>query len=264
MSDSFPTANQHNPLVYTEFAPMPVLFHNLLLCYPAVMEQKRLAAEAALEYVQNGMVVGLGTGSTADYFLLALGRAIRENRLRDIIGVPTSEQSARRARELGIPLVAMKDHPHPDVAVDGADEVDPQLNLIKGLGGALLREKIVEQNSRLLIVVADSSKSVPALGTKCPLPVEVAPFAHETHVEFFQDLGAVPQLRTNADGSPFVTDNGNFIYHCRFSRIEDPAALQAALKSRAGIVESGLFINIARIALIAGERDIEKRVRKPR
>ncbi len=211
-----------------------------------------------MKFIQNNMVVGLGTGSTADYFLLALGAAIRENRLRGIRGVPTSEQSARRARELGIPLATLSQCPHPDVAVDGADEVDPSLNLIKGLGGALLREKIVEENSRLLVVVADSSKVVAALGTKAPLPVEVAPFAHETHADFFRQLGATPELRRNADGSPFITDNGNFIYHCRFPRIDDPAALQTALKSRAGIVESGLFIGLAKIALIAAPDAVQQ------
>jgi ribose 5-phosphate isomerase A len=220
------------------------------------MNPKQLAAEAAMPFIKSGMVVGLGTGSTADYFLKALGDALAAGKLRDVRGVPTSVQSDRRARELGIPIVTLLDHPRPDVTVDGADEVDPQLNCIKGLGGALLREKIVAQATAQLIIVVDGSKAVQKLGTRSPLPVEVAPFMYQAHEPFLRSLGAEPVLRKNADGNPYVTDNGNYIYDCRFKAIEDPAGLQKKLKERAGIVESGLFINLAKLAIVADEKGV--------
>ena len=215
------------------------------------MNPKQLAAEAALPLVKSGMIVGLGTGSTADFFLKALGDALAAGKLKNIRGVPTSVQSDRRARELGIPLTTLAECPHPDITVDGADEVDPQLNLIKGLGGALLREKIVAQASKTLVIIADQSKTVSTLGTRCPLPVEVAPFCYEVHASFLKSLGADPVLRRNADGNPYVTDNGNYIFDSRFTAIADPAGLQRTLKDRAGIVESGLFIGLATTAFIA-------------
>jgi ribose 5-phosphate isomerase A len=221
------------------------------------MNPKQLAAEAALPLIESGMVVGLGTGSTADFFLTALGDAIAQGKLKRILGVPTSVQSDRRARELGIPLTTLAASPKPDVTVDGADEIDPHLNLIKGLGGALLREKIVAQASAKLVIIADASKSVPSLGSRCPLPVEVAPFSFETHAAFLKTLGADPVLRRNADGNPFVTDNGNYIYDCRFGSIADPVTLQKKLRDRAGIVESGLFIGLATMAFVANESGVK-------
>ncbi|HEX8912704.1 MAG TPA: ribose-5-phosphate isomerase RpiA, partial [Humisphaera sp.] len=187
------------------------------------MNPKQRAAEAALKYVESGMTVGLGTGTTADQFLQALGKAVQTGRLKDVRGVPTSVQSERRARQLGIPLADLH-AAGPDVTVDGADEIDPSLNLIKGLGGALLREKIVAQNSKQLVVIADASKVVERLGSRALLPVEVVPFAHETHVTFIRSLGGEAILRTTDGGAPFVTDNGNHIYDCRFAKgIADPA-----------------------------------------
>ncbi len=221
------------------------------------MNPKQLAAEAALPLVQSGMVVGLGTGSTADFFLKALGDSIHAGKLNDIRGVPTSVQSDRRARELGIPLATLAQCPRPDLTVDGADEIDPNLVLIKGLGGALLREKIVAQASTKLIIIVDGSKAVSALGSKSPLPVEVAPFAYETHAAFLRSLGSTPVLRRNVDGNPFITDNGNYIYDCRFTTIADPVALQKKLKERAGIVESGLFIGLATMAFIATDSGVK-------
>jgi len=227
------------------------------------MNPKQRAAEAALEFVKSGMVVGLGTGSTADFFLRALGAAIKDRHIKDVRGVPTSRQSERRGQELGIPLATLAQCPHPDVTIDGADEVDPNVDLIKGLGGALLREKIVAQNSAKLVIIADASKSVIKLGSKSMLPVEVAPFGHEIHEKFFQSLGAQPVLRRQQDNSVFITDNANYIYDCRFPQgIDNPAELERALKSRAGIVESGLFLKIATTALIAGEQQVERRDRK--
>ncbi len=221
------------------------------------MNPKQLAAEAALPLIESGMVVGLGTGSTADYLIKAVGDAIAQGKLKNVRGVPTSVQSDRRARELGIPLATLAECPNPDLTIDGADEIDPHLNLIKGLGGALLREKIVAQASGMLVIIADTSKTVEMLGMKSPLPVEVAPFCYETHATFLQSLGATPVLRRNADGNPYVTDNGNFIFDCRFASIPDPAGLQRQLKDRAGIVESGLFIGLAKIAFVADENGVK-------
>jgi ribose 5-phosphate isomerase A len=226
------------------------------------MNPKQRAAEAALSFVQRGMVLGLGTGSTADFFLKALATALKEKRLEDVRGVPTSRQSERRAQHLGIPLLTLTQCPRPDVTIDGADEVDPHVDLIKGLGGALLREKIVAQNSGKLVIIADASKSVSRLGSKSMLPVEVAQFGHEIQERFFQSLGATAILRRDADGAVFVTDNSNYIYDCRFPNgIDDPAELERTLKSRAGIVETGLFLGIASVAIIADEQQIEQRQR---
>ena len=221
------------------------------------MDPKQRAALAAVEMLASGMVVGLGTGSTAEYFIRALGEAIRSGRLKDIRGVPTSNRSAQLARELSIPLVSLAQVDQIDVDVDGADEIDPKLDLIKGLGGALLREKIIAQNSRRMIVIADESKRVDVLGSRAPLPVEVVQFEHEAQARFLRTLGCTPTLRTGADGKPFVTDNGNVLYDCRFARIQDAEALQAALKQRAGIVESGLFLHIADAAIIADADGVE-------
>lgn len=224
------------------------------------MNPKQRAAEAALQFVRNGMVVGLGTGSTADQFLQALAAALRSGALRDIRGVPTSRQSEARAQALGIPLATLAQCPSPDVTIDGADEVGPRLDLIKGLGGALLREKMVAQNSKQLVIIADASKSVTRLGTHSMLPVEVVQFAHEVQEPFVRSFGAVPTLRRGTGGEPFVTDNGNYIYDCRFAAgIDDPKHLEAALRSRAGIVETGLFLGIAKVALVADEDRVEER-----
>ena len=226
------------------------------------MNPKQRAAESALEFVQSGMIVGLGTGSTADFFLKALAAALKSGQFRDIRGVPTSRQSEKRAQELGIPLATLVDCPHPDVTIDGADEVSPNLDLIKGLGGALLREKIVAQNSKKLVIIADAGKAVEKLGTKSMLPVEVTPFGHEIQEAFFASLGATPVLRRTAAGEIFVTDNANYIYDLKFANgIDDPGKLEHALKSRAGIVETGLFLGIASVALVADENGVERRER---
>lgn len=226
------------------------------------MNPKQRAAETALSYIESGMVVGLGTGSTADHFLQALAAALRDGRLKDIRGVPTSRQAERRAQHLGIPVIPLTAATRPQVTVDGADEVDPNLELIKGLGGALLREKIVAQNSDKMVVIADASKAVSKLGTHSALPVEVVPFAYETHEAFIRALGAEPTVRRTPDGSPYVTDNGNHIYDCRFPNgIDDAPTLFATLHQRAGVVETGLFLGIAQVALIADEEHVEQRHR---
>jgi ribose 5-phosphate isomerase A len=226
------------------------------------MNPKQRAAEAAMAFVESGMVVGLGTGSTADFFLTALAAALKEGRVKDIRGVPTSRQSEWRAQQLKIPLATLAQAPHPDVTIDGADEVAPNIDLIKGLGGALLREKIVAQNSAKLVIIADVGKAVPRLGTKAMLPVEVTQFGHEIHEAFFRSLGAVPTLRRSPDGTAFVTDNGNYIYDCKFAGgIADAVALENALRRRAGVVETGLFLGIASVALIADAEKVERRER---
>jgi ribose 5-phosphate isomerase A len=228
------------------------------------MESKKRAAVAALAYVKSGMVVGLGTGSTSRHFHEALGSALREGRLRDVKGIPTSEWAADFAQQQGIPLTSLAQHPQPDVTVDGADEIDPRMNLIKGLGGALLREKIVAASSKQMVVIADSSKVVHMLGTTQPLPIEVTPFGHETHVGYFRSLGGEPTLRQNkTKGGVYVTDNANYIYDVRFpSGIADAVELESKLKQRPGVVETGLFIGIAAVALIADDERVEERVRR--
>lgn len=210
-----------------------------------------------MAYVQSGMIVGLGTGSTSDYFLQALGHALKEGKVSNIRAVPTSRKSEQRAQHLGIPLTTLAENPTIDVAVDGADEVTPDLGLIKGLGGALLREKIIAQAAKQFIVIADSAKRVDVLGTKSPLPVEVTQFSHEAHVPFFTRLGCVPTLRRTPEGNPFVTDNGNYIYDCRFPRIDDAAELELKLLKRAGVVDTGLFLGIAAVVLVADENDVQ-------
>ena len=220
------------------------------------MNPKQRAAQAALAYIKSDSVIGLGTGSTADLFLEALGDAIRDGRLRNVQGVPSSMRSQQRARELGIPLTDLGTAGQLDVTVDGADEVSPQLDLIKGLGGALLREKIVAQNSRQLVIMIDAGKQVDILGTKGPLPVEVVPFSHEAQARFLSSLGCVPKLRMMDASQPLITDNGNYIYDCRFPGIADPHALDLALSHRAGVVESGLFLGMASIVLVGTEQDV--------
>lgn len=224
-----------------------------------IAKAKEAAGEAALSYLKSGMAVGLGTGSTTDYFLIALGREVTAGRLKDIVGVPTSERSAKRARELGIPLTTLTKNPVLDVAVDGADEVAQGLKLVKGLGGALLREKIVAQAAKLFVVIADSGKEVDRLGTHSPLPVEVTPFEHEALIPFFRSLSAEPVLRLK-DGQPYITDNQNLIYDLKFPNgIADPDKLEWQLLKRAGVVETGLFLGLAKVALIASETGVKQR-----
>lgn len=226
------------------------------------MNAKQQAAEAAMAYVKSGMIVGLGTGSTADYFLSALGAAVTSGALRGIRGIPSSLNSEKRAIELGIPLTSFVEVDACDVYIDGADEVAPSLDVIKGLGGALLREKIVAQNSRQIIIIADGSKRVAKLGTKGPVPVEVAQFSHDVTARYLGSLGCVPTLRLAGEGRAFITDNGNFIYDCKFHGIDDPADLDRRLKSRAGVVETGLFVGMAHVALIADEQNVRTITRK--
>jgi ribose 5-phosphate isomerase A len=228
------------------------------------MNPKQRAAEAAIQFVKSDSVIGLGTGSTADFFLQSLASAIKTGALQGVRGVPTSVQTERRATELGIPLSTLALTPRLALTVDGADEIDPHLNLIKGLGGALLREKLVAQCSDLLVIIADAGKQVPSLGAKCSLPVEVAQFGFEVQADFLRSLGCEPVLRAAANGAPYQTDNGNFIYDCRFRQIADPSNVEAILKQRAGIVATGLFIQMAGIALIGDDTTVHRRQAPPR
>ena len=222
---------------------------------------KRAAAARALESVRDGMVLGLGTGSTIRFFLDLLGDSVRAGELSGVVGVPTSRRTAEMARDLGIRVSRLRAQPRLDLTVDGADEVDPRGDLIKGLGGALLREKIVAQASDRFIAIVDESKVVPRLGTRSPLPVEVTRFGSSRHKAFVAGLGAEVALRRDADGSRYVTSNGNYILDARFpDGIADAVALDGALRARAGIVENGLFLGMTTRALVAapgGVRTIE-------
>ncbi len=222
--------------------------------------QKRAAAEAAVALVQDGMVVGLGTGSTAWFAIDALARRVSQG-LR-ILGIPTSERSARQARESGIPLTSFAEHRRIALTIDGADEIATgSLDLIKGLGGALLREKIVASASDRLVIVADAAKLLAQLGTIAPVPVEVVQFGWETTAERLAMLRGNPVLRRGDDGQPFRTDGGNLILECGFGPIADPAALEQALSGVVGVVETGLFIGMADMALVADDTGVRKLVR---
>jgi ribose 5-phosphate isomerase A len=213
--------------------------------------EKQQAADRAVEYVQSGMVVGLGAGSTAILATRRIGQLLREGRLRDIVGVPCSSAIEAEARALGIPITL--DPPDAvDLTIDGADEIDPELNLIKGGGGALLHEKIVAQASLREIIVVDESKLSPALGTHWTLPVEVIPFGWHSQKRFLESLGARVTVRQQDDGRPFRTDQGNLILDCAFGPIRQPSELAARLDARAGIVEHGLFLGLATEVIVAG------------
>jgi ribose 5-phosphate isomerase A len=217
--------------------------------------EKEIAGRAAAKLVNDGEIVGLGTGSTAYFTVIALGERVKAG--LKIIGIPTSVKTGDLARSVGIPLTTLDEHPEIDITIDGADEIDPKLRLIKGGGGALLREKVVASASRKMVVVADSAKVVPVLG-KFPLPVEVIAFARTVVEKKITALGGSPKLRVKPDGSPYVTDNGNQILDCNFGRIADPPALALALSNTPGIVEHGLFIGLASMALVGRGDAVEE------
>lgn len=212
---------------------------------------KRQAAERAVEAIRSGMVVGLGTGSTAVFAVRRIGELLAAGSLRDIIGIPTAEVTAREAERAGVPLGTLDDHPTIDLTIDGADEIDPQLNLIKGLGGALLREKIVAASSRRFIIIADETKLVERLGTRAPAPVEVIPFARRPVADYLASLGAAVVERQR-EGQTFITDEGNIILDCRFAEPFDPPEIGRLIRARPGVVEHGLFLGMATEAVVAG------------
>jgi ribose 5-phosphate isomerase A len=221
---------------------------------------KRQAAEQALNYVEDGMKLGLGTGSTAAKFVELLGAKVKAG--LKVVCVPTSEATRAHAAALGIPLATLDQHPALDLTVDGADEIDEELRLIKGGGGALLREKIVAVSSERVVIIADSSKRVDVLG-RFPLPLEVVPFGLASTERLITVLAADSgcegeiKLRIGSNGAPYVTDNGNHILDCSFGVIDDPEALDDALKLVPGIVESGLFLGIADVGIVAGPKGVE-------
>lgn len=215
--------------------------------------QKQRAAEASLKYVKDGMVLGLGTGSTARYVLDGLSRRIADG--LHVSGVPTSLATAEAAKLLGIPLTSLAEHPRIDLAIDGADEVDPRLDMIKGLGGALFREKIVAAAARKFLVVVDASKLVPRLGSKSPVPVEVHPFGWPATRQAVEALGATVTVRTR-DKETFRTDNGNPILDARFGPIRSPAKLARDLEAIPGVVGHGLFLNMADLVLVGTEKGV--------
>jgi len=215
-------------------------------------QEKEAAARASLRFIKNGQVVGLGTGSTAAHFIRLLGEQVQHG--LKIRGIPTSERSRDLALSLGIPLTTLDDFQEIDVTVDGADEVDPQLRLIKGGGGACLREKIVASATKQFVIVADASKQVATLG-RFPLPVEVIPFAQALVMKRIAALGPRVQLRM-AGGKPYVTDQNNHILDCHFGQIADAEGLARQLSEMPGIVEHGLFIGMAKTVLLAKGSEI--------
>ena len=217
---------------------------------------KKEAGETAIEYIESGMVVGLGTGSTTRYALEELGKRLKTGRLKGVLAVPSSRQTEKLARGFGIELTTLDDVQEIDITIDGADEVDPKLNLIKGGGGALLREKVLAQVSRRNIMIVDESKLSPHLGTHWPIPLEIIPFAWRPVEKFISTLGAKVRLRTKDDGTPYTTDQGNYILDSNFGPISDPHRLEEKLAYRAGIVESGLFLGTASEVIVAGKTGI--------
>src|SRR5438874_568511 len=238
-------------------------------------QEKKAAARASLAFVHDGDIVGLGSGSTAEYAVLLLGERVRAG--LKIRGIPTSQRTKELAESAGIALTTLQEFPEIDVTIDGADEIDPELQLIKGGGGALLREKIVASASKRMVVIADSSKRVQVLG-KFPLPVEVIPMAEPLLSKKITALGAKVKLRLKkisavegsekphryANGDPFVTDEGHHILDCHFGEIPDPRALARQLDSLTGIVEHGLFVDMATVALIGKGNDVVEFRRTPR
>jgi ribose 5-phosphate isomerase A len=226
----------------------------------SIEDLKRQAGVLAVEAIRSGMVVGLGSGSTARYATLRLAEKLRGGALRDIIAIPTSVETATLAQQEGIPLTSLEAHGEIDITIDGADEVDPGLNVIKGLGGFLLREKIVAHATRFEIIVVDDSKLVERLGTKSPVPVEVIRFGWRNTQRALEATGAKAVLR-QVSGAPYITDEGNHILDCRYPGIASPRELAAQINAIPGVVENGLFLGMVQrvvIASAAGVRTIER------
>lgn len=224
----------------------------------SVEDAKKMAALRAVKHVGTGSIIGLGSGTTVAYALEEIGKRIREDRLQ-VMGVPTSYQAAHLALKHNIPLTTLDRHPQLDLAIDGADQVDEALNMIKGMGGALTREKIVASASKMNIIIVDESKLTKELGRNQPVPIEVLPFALPTAMIEFRKLGGKPVLRQAAKKlGPVVTDNGNFLVDVEFGSIDSPKGLNQALKNIPGIIETGLFSELANIVYIGGQGTVRK------
>ncbi len=223
------------------------------------MNLKEEAAKEAVRSIRDGMVVGLGSGSTASIAIKMIGEKVRAG--LNIIGIPTSRDSEILGKSVGIKIGELRDYPDLDLTIDGADEVDPKLDLIKGLGGALVREKIVAAATEIEIIVVDESKLVDHLCQKAPLPVEVVRFAHEATVRRLKEFGCVPKLRMR-DGEAFISDNGNYIIDCKFERIDDPAKMEAELNLVPGVVDNGLFVGMADKVIVASKGGVRTLERK--
>lgn len=223
-------------------------------------EQKRRAAEAALEYVRSGMVLGLGTGSTARYFIEGVGRLVAGG--SDLRGVPTSIATAEAAKQLGIPLTSLEESLWLDLCVDGADEVDPKLDLIKGMGGAMFRERIVAAASKMFVVAVDEAKLVSQLGTTAPVPVEVHPFGWRNASAALEELGGKIEMRRR-DGEAYRTDNGNHILDAQFGPIKDPSRLASRIARIPGVVAHGLFLDMADAVLVGSDEGV-RTLRRPK
>ena len=224
--------------------------------------QKRAAADRAVDEVRSGMTLGLGAGSTARFALARIAERIAEGRLSDIAGVPCSREVGEDAARLGIRLSTLDAHPLVDLTIDGADEVDPQLDLIKGAGGAFLREKMVEQASRRVIIVVDASKPSPVLGSRRPVPVAVVEFGWRAQVRYLESIGARAQLRSGIGAAPVLTDEGHLILDCTFGAIQHPRDVASLLEARAGVVAHGLFLGIATDVLVAEDQAVRHLTRE--
>jgi len=214
---------------------------------------KRIAAQKAVEFVENDMIVGLGTGSTVKYALKYLGERVQEG--LSIKGIPTSNETKKIAMKFNIPIVSLSDYPEIDITIDGADEVDSNLNLIKGGGGALTREKIIAYHSKMVIIITDDSKVVKSLGIDFALPIEVVKFEWQATKRAIEKIGCNVELRKIFD-DPFITDNGNYILDCEFERISDPEQLEQDLNMIPGVVENGLFIGVATKVIVGSKKGI--------
>ena len=214
---------------------------------------KRIAAQKAVEFVENDMIVGLGTGSTVKYALKNLGERVQEG--LSIKGIPTSNETKKIAMKFNIPIVSLSEYPEIDITIDGADEVDSNLNLIKGGGGALTREKIIAYHSKMVIIITDDSKVVKSLGIDFPLPIEVVKFEWQATKRAIEKIGCNVELRKIFD-DPFITDNGNYILDCEFERINDPEQLEQDINMIPGVVENGLFIGVATKVIVGSKKGI--------
>jgi ribose 5-phosphate isomerase A len=220
-------------------------------------EMKKAAGIEGAKYVEDGMTLGLGTGSTVRHSIIEIGRRIREEGI-DVRGIPTSRATEQLALEHGIPLTDFTEVKKLDLTIDGADEVDPHFNLIKGGGGALLREKIIASHSKMMVVVVDESKLVEDLGVTFPLPVEIVPFAWEATMRLFETFNCDNvELRRNDDGEPYITDNGNYILMCKFEIITAPDLTERFIDKIPGVVECGLFIDMCNTVIVAGDEGIK-------